>query len=155
MPLGGKMLSSSHLRTPKVDLTKWGLVRSSRPNVVVLGLADPKGRLDKMGTHQSRCQLSEFNIPNRDLLDLTLQDLQPWDREEDRRYAERLHTLPRHAAFSHGTGRRIVATRNVSTPCLAMLPSSRGTGRRIIAMRNVSTPCLATLTFLLAAGQRK
>ena len=25
--------------------------------------------------------------------------LQSWDREEDRRNAERLHTLPRHAAF--------------------------------------------------------
>ena len=124
------MLLSSDSPIPKVDLTKWGL---TNPDV----------------------KLSKFNIPNRDLLDLTLQDLQPWDREEDRRYAERLHTLPRHAAFSHGTGRRIVATRNVSTPCLAMLPSSRGTGRRIIAMRNVSTPCLATLTFLLAAGQRK
>ena len=28
-----------------------------------------------------------------------LHDLLPWDREEDRRNAERLHTLPRHAAL--------------------------------------------------------
>ena len=31
-------------------------------------------------------------------------ELQSWDREEDRRDAERLHTLPRHAASVMGPG---------------------------------------------------
>ena len=101
MPLGEKMLSSSHLLTPKVDFTKWGLTGSSRPKCCCPRTRRSQSRLNKMRTHYIQMSNSLSSIfQNRDLLDLTLQDPQPWDREEDRRNAERLHALPRHTDFS-------------------------------------------------------
>ena len=47
-------------------------------------------------TTKSRRQVAEIETQERDHAGLTLHGLQPWDRKEDRRNAERLRTLPRH-----------------------------------------------------------